>query len=59
MESGCSGMRAAGVDAVQLTKIFLKYSNEHPELGHMPFGMTAINALVKAFPFFPVKSDTK
>jgi hypothetical protein len=35
---------------VQLIKVFLKYSNQHPELGHLPFGMTAINALVEAFP---------
>jgi Rap1a immunity proteins len=34
----------------QLIKIFLKYANQHPELGHLAFGGTAINSLIEAFP---------
>jgi hypothetical protein len=35
---------------LQFIKVFLAYSQRHPEKSHLDFGMTALQALIEAFP---------
>ena len=39
-----------GVNIAQSIKVFLKYTDDHPEELHLPAGMVLVHALRKAFP---------
>lgn len=39
-----------GLKQVQLIKVFLAYTSEHPEQLHQEFSLLAMNSLVRAFP---------
>jgi hypothetical protein len=44
---------------VEYIKIFLRYSDTHPEMGHLKFSDVALNSLWNAFPCSPKESATQ